>query len=160
MKYLFSNFLLVSRYVLDSKLGMFDTNEEGIAEKVWEATTVLAESWFPRQGPPIPTVELCVELNNLMAYIHNVMTPEDRTSSGFPSGGSWNSDCWKIINSKVPIRFPSESDVDSMLLPSLNSGATEAWTQCALLTPHHLDKDDRGRGATFYGKDELSSEDV
>ena len=47
-----------------------------------------------------------------------------------------------------------------MVLPSLNSGATEAWTQCPVLTPHHLDKDDRGRRATFYGKDALSSNDV
>ena len=88
------------------------------------------------------------------------MTREERTSFGFHSGGSWNGDCWKIINSKVPTRFPGESDVVSMVLPSLNSGATEAWTQCALLAPHHLDRDDRCRRATFYGKDELSRDDV
>ena len=44
-----------------------------------------------------------------------------------------------------------------MVMPSLNSGATKAWTNCALLTPHHIDREDRGRSATFYGKDELSS---
>ena len=44
-----------------------------------------------------------------------------------------------------------------MVMPSLNSGATKAWTHCALLTPHHVDKGDRGGSATFYGKDALSS---
>ena len=47
LEYLFSNFLLVFRNVLASKLGMFADNEEAIAEKVVEATTVFAESWFP-----------------------------------------------------------------------------------------------------------------
>ena len=70
LEYLFSNFLLVSRNVLASKLGMFVDNEETIAEKVVEATTVCAESWFPKQGPLIPPVELCVELNNLLPCTH------------------------------------------------------------------------------------------
>ena len=78
---------MVSKNILANKLGMYLDNEESLAEKVVEATTIFAESWFPKQVPLIPTVETCVELNNLLPYTHGVMTCEEWTSFGFPSGG-------------------------------------------------------------------------
>ena len=57
LDYLFTHFLLVTKNVLASKLGMYLDNEESHVEKVVEATTVFAESWFPTQGPLIPSVD-------------------------------------------------------------------------------------------------------
>ena len=93
LDYLFTKFLLVSKNVLANKLGMYLDNEESLAEKVVEATTVFAESWFPSQGPLIPPAELCVELNNELPFTHGVFSREERTIFGFPSGGSYNTDC-------------------------------------------------------------------
>ena len=61
LQYLFSNFLLFPRNVLAGKLGMFDANEEAVAENVCEATTLYADCWFPREGPLIPTVDMCAD---------------------------------------------------------------------------------------------------
>ena len=113
LEWLFINFLLLPRNVLAGRLGMFDMNEEAVAEKVVEATAIYADCWFPVDGPAIPTVEMCVQLNNAMPFTHNVMSSEERTSLGFPSGGARAKDCFKILAGKVTPRFPGESAVVS-----------------------------------------------
>ena len=48
----------------------------------------------------------------------------------------------------------------SFVLPTLNKGGIEAWTNSTLLHPHHIDKAEGGVANTFYGKNELSSVEV
>ena len=63
MQYVFDNFLLVSKNVLASRVGMYNDSEEALAGVVVEAVKNFAEAWFPATGPPIPAVEQCVRLN-------------------------------------------------------------------------------------------------
>ena len=60
MRWLFENFLLVSKNVLANKFGMYNDSEEAVAGVVVEAVTNFAATWFPLSSPPIPTVDLCV----------------------------------------------------------------------------------------------------
>ena len=102
MKWLFENFLLVSKNVLASKFGMYNDSEEAIARIVVEAVTNFAATWFPLNSPPIPTVELCVMLNNELPFTHAVNSKEERAGFGYSSGGTLSSDAYKIICLKVP----------------------------------------------------------
>ena len=76
MKYLFDNFLLVSKNVLASRVGMFADSEEALAGTVVDATRTFADAWFPANGPSIPSVELCVRLNNELPFTHAVFSRE------------------------------------------------------------------------------------
>ena len=149
LEWLFINFLLQPRNVLAARLGMYGMNEEAVAEKVVLAAASYADCGLPADGPAIPTVEMCVQLNNAMPFTHNVLSSEERTSLGFPSGGAWPKDCFKILAGKVPLRFPGESAMVSYVLPTLNKGATEAWTNSTLPHPHHIDKAEGGVADTF-----------
>ena len=46
LEYLFTKFLLVSKNVLANTLGMYLDNEESLAEKVGDATTILPNPGF------------------------------------------------------------------------------------------------------------------
>ena len=125
MRYLFENFLIVSKSALASKQGMYLESEAALAERVVEATAAFADAWFPVNGPTIPSVELCARLNNELPFTHGVFTREERTGFGYSSGGSYNSDSYKILSAKVPIAFPGETRPVTMVLPALNKGASE-----------------------------------
>jgi hypothetical protein len=53
---------------------MYNDSEEALAGVVVEAVRHYAEAWFPTNGPPIPTVELCVRLNNELPFTHAVIS--------------------------------------------------------------------------------------
>ena len=115
LSYLFTHFLIVTKNVLAAKLGMFLDHEEVLGGNVIEATTIFIEAWFPKQAAQISDAERCVQLNNLLPWTHGVYAREERTGFGFPSGGSYNGDCWKIIHCKVPITFLGEGPAIMMV---------------------------------------------
>ena len=48
----------------------------------------------------------------------------------------------------------------SMVLPVLNKDATECWTECPILTPHHVDKQAKNYRLTYYGQEVLPQETI
>ena len=124
LKYLFDNFLLVSKNVLASRVGMLADSTEALAGVVVEATRAFVDAWFPANGPSVPSAELCVRLNNELPFTHSVFSREERAGFGYPSGGSYNNDCFKILFSKVPIAFPGETQIMKMVLPALDKGVS------------------------------------
>ena len=83
MQWLFENFLLGSKNLLASKFGMYNDSEEAVAGLVVVAVANFAATWFPLNSPPIPTVELCVMLNNELPFIHAVYSKEERAGFGY-----------------------------------------------------------------------------
>ena len=86
MRWLFENFLLVSKNVLANKFAMSNDSEEAVAGVVVEAVTTLAQTWFPVNSPLTPTVDLCVRLNNELPFTHAVFSKEERAGFGYSSG--------------------------------------------------------------------------
>ena len=88
LKYLFDNFLLVSKNVLANRVGMFADSEESLAGVVVDATKAFADAWFPANGSPIPSIDLCVRLNNELPFTHAV----------YSRGESWHGLLlWRIV---------------------------------------------------------------
>ena len=48
----------------------------------------------------------------------------------------------------------------SMVLPMLDRGASKCWTECPILTPHHVDKQAKNYKLTFYGLEVLPCETI